>query len=158
MVHPVPRARRRLGLLLVDPLGEVDVEAEEVDQLAGAVDLGLVRGLALAQHGGGVHALRGSVVASRSAARRKTAARSSKRQWAQSRCASTADGDGGIDGGAVRVVQLASTPGMAVRRDDVVGVSAPDLAAADDGGDVGPLRAHAVSALLSAPRSALPGA
>ena len=35
----------------------VDVEAPEVDQLAGGVDLGLERGLRLAEHGGGVEPL-----------------------------------------------------------------------------------------------------
>ena len=40
-----------------DLLGVVDVEAPEVDQLAGGVDLGLERGLRLAEHGGGVEPL-----------------------------------------------------------------------------------------------------
>jgi hypothetical protein len=36
VVHPVPHAGRRVRLLPVDLLGVVHVEAEEVDQLAGA--------------------------------------------------------------------------------------------------------------------------
>ena len=51
MVETVPDTRRRIWLLGVDALGVVHVEAEEIDQLAGAVNLGLVCGLALAQHG-----------------------------------------------------------------------------------------------------------
>jgi hypothetical protein len=54
VVEPVPHPRPRLRLLGVDLLREVRVEAPEVDQLARAVDLRLVRRLALAEHGGGV--------------------------------------------------------------------------------------------------------
>ena len=50
VLQPVPDARRRDRLLLVDPRHELDVEAEEVDQLAGGVDLGLVRRLRLVEH------------------------------------------------------------------------------------------------------------
>ena len=52
---PVPHARRRERLLVVEPPEEVDVEAEEVDQLADRVDLRLMGGLALSQHARGVH-------------------------------------------------------------------------------------------------------
>ena len=55
MIHPVPGAGRRLGLLPIEPLGKVHVETQEVDQLARTVDLGLVSRLALAEHGGRVH-------------------------------------------------------------------------------------------------------
>ncbi len=54
MLEVVPAAGRRLGLLGVDLLHVVGVEAPEVDQLAGGIDLGLVDRLGLAQHGGGV--------------------------------------------------------------------------------------------------------
>src|SRR5262249_50272377 len=57
VIHPVPRTRCRIRLLLVNPLGVVDVEPEEVDELAGAVDLRLEGRLALSQHGGRVEAL-----------------------------------------------------------------------------------------------------
>ena len=50
VLEPVPDARRRQGLLGVDPRHELDVEAQEVDQLARRVDLGLMRGLRLAEH------------------------------------------------------------------------------------------------------------
>ena len=40
--------------LRIDPRHELDVEAEEVDRLAGGVDLGLVCGLRLAEHRRGV--------------------------------------------------------------------------------------------------------
>ena len=54
MVGAVPHAGRGDRLLGVDLPGEGHVEAPEVDQLAGRVDLGLDRGLGLAEHGGGV--------------------------------------------------------------------------------------------------------
>ena len=54
VLHPVPHALARDRLLLVDPRHELDVEAVEVDHLAGRVDLGLVRGLRLAEHRRGV--------------------------------------------------------------------------------------------------------
>ena len=52
--HAVPHGGGGRRLLLHDLLRVVDVEAEEVRKLAGGVDLGLIAGLALAQHGGGV--------------------------------------------------------------------------------------------------------
>ena len=54
VLHAVPHALARDGLLLVDPRHELDVESIEVDDLAGGVDLGLVRGLRLAEHRRGV--------------------------------------------------------------------------------------------------------
>ena len=45
--------RRADRLLGEDLAGERDVEPPEVDELAGRVDLGLVGGLGLAEHGGG---------------------------------------------------------------------------------------------------------
>ena len=54
VLHAVPDAGRRDRLLGVDPRHVLDVEAEEVDQLARGVDLGLVRGLRLAEHRGRV--------------------------------------------------------------------------------------------------------
>ncbi len=48
--HPVPHSWGAHRLLRVELLGEVDVEPQEVDELASAVDLRLERGLALAQH------------------------------------------------------------------------------------------------------------
>ncbi len=53
VVAAVPHAVRGDRLLGHDLAGEVHVEAQEVDQLAGSVDLGLLRGLGLAEHGGG---------------------------------------------------------------------------------------------------------
>ncbi len=50
----VPGAGRAGWLLGVQALGVGRVEAPEVDQLAGRVNLGLVAGLGLPQHGGGV--------------------------------------------------------------------------------------------------------
>ncbi len=54
VVHPVPHPGRADRLVGVQLAGEGDVEAQEVDQLAGRVDLGLLRGLALAEHRRGV--------------------------------------------------------------------------------------------------------
>jgi hypothetical protein len=50
----VPVSGHALGLLLVDEALIVGIEAEEVDQLAGRVDLSLEDGLRLVEHGGGV--------------------------------------------------------------------------------------------------------
>ena len=50
VLHAVPRPRRRERLLPVDAQHELDVEAEEVRQLARRVDLGLVGGLRLSEH------------------------------------------------------------------------------------------------------------
>ncbi len=57
VLEPVPDARRGDRLLLVDARHELDVEAPEVDELAGGVDLRLVRGLRLAEHRRGVERL-----------------------------------------------------------------------------------------------------
>ena len=54
VVALVPHRRRRQRLLGHQLGGERRVEAPEVHQLAGGVDLGLVHRLALVQHGGGV--------------------------------------------------------------------------------------------------------
>ena len=54
VLDAVPHARRGDRLVLVDLLHEVGVEAPEVDELAGGVDLGLEDGLGLAEHGGRV--------------------------------------------------------------------------------------------------------
>ncbi len=57
VLEVVPAAVGGAGLLGVDLLHVVRVEAEEVDQLAGRVDLRLVRGLGLAEHRRGVEHL-----------------------------------------------------------------------------------------------------
>ncbi len=54
VVHPVPGARATGRLVLQDLASVRHVEAPEVGQLAGRVDLGLVAGLRLAEHRGGV--------------------------------------------------------------------------------------------------------
>ena len=51
ILDAVPDARGRDGLVLVDLFHEPDVESEEVDQLTSGIDFGLVRVLALPQHG-----------------------------------------------------------------------------------------------------------
>jgi hypothetical protein len=57
VIDPVPHARRGHRLLGVDPLREIAVEAEEIDELTGGIDLGLKNRLALTEHGGRVHPL-----------------------------------------------------------------------------------------------------
>ena len=57
VVRAVPHARGADRLLGQDLPGELDVEPPEVDQLARAVDLGLVGGLRLPEHGRGVERL-----------------------------------------------------------------------------------------------------
>ena len=52
--HIVQRALVAAGLVAVNLAGIVGVVAQEVDQLAGTVNLGLHGGLALAEHGSGV--------------------------------------------------------------------------------------------------------
>ena len=54
VLQAVPHARRRNGLLGIDSRQVIGVEAPEVDQLGNRVDLRLVRGLRLVEHGGGV--------------------------------------------------------------------------------------------------------
>ena len=135
VVHPVPRPRHRLGLLLVDPLGERDVEPQEVDQLAGAVDLGLEGGLALAQHGGRVDqlaALPGEQV---------RGAEEDRGPVLEAPVGPVALGldrrpHGRLDGGGIGVVDLGENPLVAVGRDHVVGVAAADFLPADHHGDI----------------------
>ena len=57
VLEAVPDAGRGDRLLLVDARHVLDVEAPEVDELARGVDLGLVCGLGLAEHGGRVQRL-----------------------------------------------------------------------------------------------------
>ena len=54
VLDPVPDAPVRDRLMVEDPLGEVGAEAEEIDDLASGVDLGLKGVLALPEHGGRV--------------------------------------------------------------------------------------------------------
>ena len=54
VLDAIPHSGSGDRLVLVQALGEVHVEPEEIDQLGRGIDFGLVRGLALAQHRGGV--------------------------------------------------------------------------------------------------------
>jgi hypothetical protein len=72
---PGSTARGAERLVPVDLVEEVDVVAEEVDELAGGVDLGLEGVLALPEHGGDAFSRSRYGPTSRSAARRKMAAR-----------------------------------------------------------------------------------
>ncbi len=135
MVQPVPYAGRGVGLLPVDSLGEMHVEPEEVDQLAGAVDLRLEGGLALAEHGGGVEplAVGGGQQLGGLQEHRCPILEPPVRPLALG-----LDGraDRGVDRGVVGPVQRGEHPRVTVRRDHVLGDAAPDLPAADDGRNV----------------------
>ena len=137
----VPLAGRRERLVLVDLPHEVDVVAEEVDQLAGGVDLGLERVLALAEHGGGVE-------------------RVAPRAFEEVGGAEEDGGavvpvhphpvvpglDGGFDGavhlGLAALVLDAEDAAVLVRGDDLGRAPGLDALAADHGGDVDRLLAH----------------
>ncbi len=54
VVAAIPHPGRVRRLVGQDAVREADVEAQEVDQLAGGIDLGLVHRLRLPEHGGGV--------------------------------------------------------------------------------------------------------
>jgi hypothetical protein len=140
VVEPVPRPGGRLRLLAIDPLGVVHVEAEEVDQLAGAVDLRLERRLALAQHGGRVDQL---------AVRRGEELGGLEEHGGPVLEAPVAPVPLRLhrrlhrrrDRGAVGLVHPRQDPVMAMRGDHVVGGARPDLPAAHHGGDLDRLRA-----------------
>ena len=54
ILHPIPRATAAAGLFREDMPRELHVEPPEVGQLAGRIDLGLIGGFRLPQHGGGI--------------------------------------------------------------------------------------------------------
>ena len=56
VLEAVPDARCALRLLGIDLLGEVAVEPQEVDELTGGIDFGLVQVLSLGEHRGRVDA------------------------------------------------------------------------------------------------------
>ena len=146
VLDPVPDAGGGDRLVGEDLRGEVHVEAQEVDQLAGGVDLGLVGRLRLAQHRGGGDRLapgpgqqvggaqehRGPLVEGQVAPGRGAAWRG-------------LDGVGDVGVGGVGVA--ADHRGVPVRLDDVVlGAGAAAAAAADHlldvqrlGGELGQL-------------------
>src|SRR5262249_43181652 len=134
-LEEVPHAGRALRLLAGDEAGEVDVEAEEVDELARPVDLRLVRRLALAEPGRRV----------------ERGAEAGRQQLGRLEEEGGPRGPG--EGGPVRVsapgrrdgevrVLLGALVGAreeevaAVRRSDVLEVAGGDLLAADEHGDL----------------------
>ena len=50
VVEPIPHSGRIGGLVIVYLLGEMNIEAEEVDGFGNGVDLRLMNGLALIEH------------------------------------------------------------------------------------------------------------
>ena len=115
VLDPVPDAGGGDRLIGQDLPGERDVEAPEVDQLAGRVDLGLVRGLGLAEHGG-----RGEPLAPRTGQQVGGAEEDRgalvERRGAQPAAAGRLDGVGRV---GVRGVGRGAHPGVPVRLDDV---------------------------------------
>ncbi len=141
VVQPVPGPRRGVGLLRVDPLGVGHVEPQEVDQLAGAVDLRLVRRFALPEHGGRVEPLpplSGQHVGRLEEHRRSVL----EPPMAPLALRLDRGGHGGVDCRRIGLVQPGQHARMAVGRDDVLSDAAPDLATTDHGRDLGPLIPH----------------
>jgi hypothetical protein len=113
-------------LLLIDPLCVVDVEAEKIDQLTGAVDLGLEGGLALAQHGGGVEQLpvgSGEQLGSPEKDRRPVL----EAPMAPVSLGLHGRLDRRFDGGSIGLVSASQDSAMAVGRDHVMSPAGADL-------------------------------
>ena len=141
VIHPVPHAGGRLGLLPVDLVREMHVVAEEVDQLAGAVDLGLECRLALAQHGGGVDDL--TVRGGEQVGGLEEDGGAILEAPVRPVPLGLDRGLGGrCDRRRVGLMHLGEHAAMAVRRDHVVRVSGADLPAAHDHRDVHRLGRH----------------
>jgi hypothetical protein len=119
----------------------VDVEAEEVDELAGRVDLGLVRGLALAEHGGGVE----QRAVARGEQLRGLEEDAGARGPGQARPARAGLG-GGVDGRVdvlvAALVRAREEEILAVRGAHVEEAAGLDLAAADEHRDLDRLGGH----------------
>lgn len=146
-----------LGLLGQDLGVVVGVEAEEVDRLGGAVDLGLVAGLALAEHRRGVQDVAVGPARS-SAAFRKIATRSSHGIRDQTSFArSAAFTASATSSGPARWTSARTCPWV-VRHHRLRDLPRPDLLPADDEGDLDPLRGHLGELLLEARALGLPGA
>jgi hypothetical protein len=140
VVHPVPDTGHGVRLLVVDPLREMHVEPEEVDQLARAIDLGLVGGLALTQHGSaieqlpvpGSQELRGPQENGGPVLEPPVA----PVPLSLDRCL-----HGRIDSLAVGLMHLGQHPLVAVRRHHVLSCAGAYFSATHDSWDVGPLGA-----------------
>ena len=141
VLHAVPDARRRDRLLGVDPRHVLDVEAEEVDQLAGRVDLGLVRGLRLAEHRGRVER-----VAPRAGEQLGRAEEDGGAVLPRPARPVLPRGGGGVDRlldvlGA-RLVDVGEHVLLVVRHDGRARVAGGDVLAADHERDLDPLAGH----------------
>ena len=159
VVGAVPDARAVGDRLLGHDLpGVVHVEAPEVDQLAGRVDLGLPHRLGLAEHGGRVQPGaprageqvgcleddRGAVV---------------ERHRAPGRGRVGRGADGGLGVALRGVLEYAEHRGVVVRlHDGDLGAAAHHLATADGGGQVDRAGRQVRELGLEPARSALPGA
>ena len=159
VVEPVPDAGGVGDRLLGQDLpGEVHVEAPEVDQLAGGVDLGLDGGLALAEHGRGVE---------RVAPRPGEQVGGLEQDRGPVVEAQRPPGGGGVprrrDGRPRvvlgRVAQSAEALAVVVRLDDVdLGAARVALLAADRGGQLDVVGGQLLERGSSPARAALPGA
>ena len=147
VVEPVPHPGAALRLLPVDPLGEVDVEAEEVDQLAGAVDLGLECGLALAEHGGGVDP-RAPRAGEQVGGLEEDGGPVLERPAGPVALRLDRGRDGAVDGPAVRLMHTRQNVAVPVGRDHVVQLAGTQLLAAGHHGDLGLLAPHHAERVL----------
>ena len=138
VLEAVPDALLGDGLVVEDALGEVGAEAEEVDRLAGGVDLGLEGGLALAEHGGRVQggAPRGREQLG-GLEEHGGAILPGPRRPFPARVQRVGDRPPGLVGSGF--VPHAQAHPVVVRGEEGVGLPGPDLLAPDDDGDVGVL-------------------
>ena len=151
-----PGARDRL--LLEDLPAERDVEAQEVDELAGAVDLGLERRLALAEHRRGVErvAPRPGEQVGRAQQHRRPVV---ERRVAPGRGGGQRGVDGRLHVGRAGVAGRAEHGRVAVRLHDVDRLAAAGaLLPGDRHRQVVRRRAELLEPRLERGRSALPGA
>ena len=145
VLEPVPDAGRGDRLLLVDARHVLDVEAPEVDELARGVDLGLVRGLRLAEHRRGVERLPPRAGEELGGAEEDGGAIRPRR--ARPVLPRVGGGfDRALDLGAGALVDVGEDVAAAVRHDGFERVAGADLLAADDERDVEALGAHLLEA------------
>ena len=152
VLHPVPDALRGDRLLLVDPRHELDVEAVEVDHLAGGVDLRLVRRLRLAEHRGGVQ--RRAPRAGEQLRGPEEDGRSLLPRQARPVLPGIAGGlDRALDLARAALVDIGQDVALLVRHHDLGRVAGGDLLAADHERELDALRLHLVEARGGAPRA-----
>ena len=135
---PVPDARRGVRLVLHQLLQVMSIEGEEVDELGGGGDLGLMRRLGLSEHGGGVEA---STV--RTSEQGGRAEEDGEALFPGKRHPIVTSGHGGFNGtidfSRTGGVQLGKDVSVIVGHDDVAHSTDRDALAVDPGDDLSPL-------------------